>query len=424
MSHPDYQGRLRQEIAAWRGPNQETNLLHTRPGWLDRFRQEVANYRDPNQLPPPSLFTDPKTPPAPTPTDNSYAELITETFSAFGVPVEVIGSEVGPRLTQYYLRPQSINGRRAKIKAIKALNDDLALALGKRTTITNRPGKLILEIPNDEFENVTMGDIIESEQFREMISAGGLPLALGKDTSGKPVVVDLTKMPHLLIAGATGSGKSVCMNALISSLLTAYSPKKLNFLMIDPKMVELVPYDGIRHLVKPVIKDMANASNALEWAVSQMEVRYKQLSEVRKRNIKGYNKWASENGKELMPYLVIVIDELADLMVQYKDEVETAVTRLAQMARAVGIHLILATQRPTVDVVTGLIKANVPARIAFGVSSGVNSRVILDQKGAEHLLGLGDSLYLAPDASQPIRVQGSFVSDSEIDKLVEHWSSQ
>ena len=169
---------------------------------------------------------------------------------------------------------------------------------------------------------------------------------------------------------------------------------------------------------------MANASNALEWAVRQMEARYTQLSEARKRNIKGYNKWASENGKDLMAYLVIVIDELADLMVQYKDEVETAVTRLAQMARAVGIHLILATQRPTVDVVTGLIKANVPARIAFGVSSGTDSRVILDQKGAEHLLGLGDSLYLAPNASQPIRVQGSFVSDSEIDKLVEHWSSQ
>ncbi len=410
--------KFRQEILAHRHPTEQPS---TPWSLLSKFQQEVANYRDPNKLPDLTIFAKALANEI-SPPDNETTELITETFSAFNVPVEVIGHEVGPRLTQYYLRPQSANGKRAKISAIKALNDDLALALGKSTTITNRPGKLILEIPRDEFSNVTMGDITQSGSFREIVSAGGLPLALGKDTSGQPVVADLAKMPHLLIAGATGKGKSVCINALISSLLTAYTPQQLNFLMIDPKMVELVPYDGIRHLVKPVIKDMANASNALEWAVRQMEARYTQLSEARKRNIKGYNKWASENGKDLMAYLVIVIDELADLMVQYKDEVETAVTRLAQMARAVGIHLILATQRPTVDVVTGLIKANVPARIAFGVSSGTDSRVILDQKGAEHLLGLGDSLYLAPNASQPIRVQGSFVSDSEIDKLVEHWS--
>ncbi len=252
MSHADYQDGLHQEVAAWRGKHREANLLHTRPGWLERFRLLVANYRDPNQLPPPNLFAGPKAPPAPAQAnkqnDNATAELITSTgmparltFSAFNVAVEVIGHEVGPRLTQYYLKPKSLNGRRAKISAIKALNEDLALALGKRTTITNRPGKLMLEIPNDEFQNVTMGDITQSEQFREIVSAGGLPLALGKDTSGKPVVADLAKMPHLLIAGATGKGKSVCINALISSLLTVYAPSQLNFLMIDPKTARSKP---------------------------------------------------------------------------------------------------------------------------------------------------------------------------------------
>ena len=389
---------------------------------LDRFRQELAKYRDPNQLPGLTIFD--HLPAQIQVQDDALdmQDLIADTFFDFNVPVEVIGSQIGPRVTQYYLHPQSMNGKRAKIGAIKALDEDLGLALNTSVVIRTRPGKLILEIPNDEFEPINLRSIMASDPFKKIMAQGGLPLALGCDTSGEPIAADLAKMPHLLIAGATGAGKSVCMNALICSLLTTYSPAQLQLLMIDPKQVELIGYQGIRHLARPVITEMANAPNALEWAVNQMDIRYSQLSEVRKRNIKSYNQWAVANKKEIMPYLVIIIDEVADLMIQYKEEVETTVTRLAQMARAVGIHLILATQRPTVDVVTGLIKANVPARIAFAVASGTDSRVILDQKGAENLLGEGDCLYLPPNASEPIRVQGSFVSDNEIDQLVEHWS--
>ena len=258
--------------------------------------------------------------------------------------------------------------------------------------------------------------------FKAILNKGGLPLALGKGASGQPVAADLSAMPHLLIAGATGSGKSVCMNACITSLLTAYNPEQLKLLLIDPKRVELVGYNGIRHLVRPVITDMEKAASALTWVVNEMDKRYEILSKARKRNIKSYNKWAKASNQPLLPFMVVIIDELADLMIQFKDEVESAIIRLAQMARAVGIHLIIATQRPTVDVVTGLIKANVPARIAFAVASGTDSRVILDRKGVENLLGQGDALYMPPGTSQPTRLQGCFVSDEEIEQLVEHWS--
>ena len=391
---------------------------------LDRFRLELGKYANPDQLPPLTIFhnTDQQKPDVAEESDN-LGQIITSTFLAFNVPVEVIGSQTGPRLTQFYLLPQKINGRLTKISAIKALDSDLSLALKANVSITTRPGKLILEIPNHEFEPISLKSVMVTPSFKLILSKGGLPLALGKDASGQPVAADLSAMPHLLIAGATGSGKSVCMNACITSLLTAHNPEQLKLLLIDPKRVELVGYNGIRHLVRPVVTEMSDAASALTWAVSEMDARYKMLSAARKRNIKSYNKWAKASQQETLPYLVIIVDELADLMLQFKDEVESAIIRLAQMARAVGIHLIIATQRPTVDVVTGLIKANVPARIAFAVASGTDSRVILDQKGAENLLGEGDCLYLPPGTSQPIRLQGCFVSDEEIEQLVAHWQA-
>ncbi len=389
---------------------------------LDRFRRELGKYTSPDQLPPLTIFhnADQQLPSVSSDADD-LGQIITETFSAFNVPVEVIGSQTGPRMTQFFLLPQKVNGRLTKISAIKALDSDLSLALSASVSITTRPGKLILEIPNREFEPISLKSVMVTPSFKMILNKGGLPLALGKDASGQPIAADLSAMPHLLIAGATGSGKSVCMNACITSLLTAHNPEQLKLLLIDPKRVELVGYNGIRHLVRPVITDMEKAASALTWAVNEMDKRYELLSAARKRNIKSYNKWAKANQQDPLPFMVVIIDELADLMIQFKEEVESAIIRLAQMARAVGIHLILATQRPTVDVVTGLIKANVPARIAFAVASGTDSRVILDQKGAENLLGQGDCLYLPPGTSQPIRLQGCFVSDEEIEQLVEHW---
>ena len=396
---------------------------HINDDLLDRFRRELGKYANPHQLPPLTIFHNAtqSTSEGVAAGASSSQQIITETFSAFNVPVEVIGSQVGPRMTQFHLLPMKINGRLTKISAIKALDSDLSLALSASVSITTRPGKLILEIPNREFEPISLKSVMVSDPFKKILSRGGLPLALGKDASGQPIAADLSAMPHLLIAGATGSGKSVCMNACITSLLTAHNPEQLKLLLIDPKRVELVGYNGIRHLVRPVITDMEKAASALTWAVNEMDKRYELLSLARKRNIKSYNKWAQANQQDTLPFMVIIIDELADLMLQFKEEVESAIIRLAQMARAVGIHLMLATQRPTVDVVTGLIKANVPARIAFAVASGTDSRVILDQKGAENLLGQGDCLYLPPGTSQPIRLQGCFVSDEEIDQLVEHW---
>lgn len=378
-----------------------------------------------NSLPPLSLLQRPKPAKKGTSFHQKKAQLIEQTLLQFEVPAKVVAINQGPRLTQFGIEPGvietakrdgTVKRRKVKVNAITALADDLSLALGAsvRTVMVSGASYVGLEVPNDEAQSVFLADVpIEGK--------GGLPVALGLDVAGQPVEIDITNMPHVLIAGATGSGKSACANALIASLLMRFTPHELNLLMIDPKMVELVQYEGLPHLVAPVITDMEQAAGALRWAVAEMERRYQRLKKARKRNIVSYNSWAKANGEPTLPYLVIVIDELADLMIQYQEEVEPLIVRLAQLARATGLHLILATQRPSVDVVTGLIKANVPTRIAFAVASSTDSRVILDRVGAETLLGRGDMLHLASDATHARRIQGCFVSDEELDALIEHW---
>jgi S-DNA-T family DNA segregation ATPase FtsK/SpoIIIE len=309
------------------------------------------------------------------------------------------------------------------VSAITSLADDLALALAAKSIRVEAPvpGRpyVGIELPNDNTELVTLHSVLTSEAFKKIKS--DLAVALGRDVSGNAVAADLSRMPHALIAGATGSGKSVCVNTIIASLLFNLRPEQLQLLMIDPKMVELMPYNGIPHLIAPVVTDMERVVGALTWALREMERRYKLFSQVGKRNHESYNKWAVQQGKEELPYIVIIIDELADLMMVAPDDVEQIICRIAQMARATGMHLILATQRPSVDVVTGLIKANVPTRISFAVASSTDSRVILDQTGSENLLGRGDMLYQASDSGKLQRLQGGFVSDQELHALVSHW---
>jgi S-DNA-T family DNA segregation ATPase FtsK/SpoIIIE len=276
-----------------------------------------------------------------------------------------------------------------------------------------------IEVPNVQKAMVSLRSVIESEVYTKMESR--LKLALGQDVAGQPMCADLTAMPHLLIAGATGSGKSVCINDLIACLLLNNTPQELRLLMVDPKMVELVTYNGIPHLVTPVITELDKVVNALQWATSEMDRRYREFSRVGVRNLEGYNVYATERNLEKLPYLVIIIDELADLMMSQPVEIEKLICRLAQMSRATGIHLIIATQRPSVDVVTGLIKANFPARIAFAVTTQVDSRVILDSPGAEKLLGRGDMLVMSSDSSKLTRLQGCWVSDDELRRIVRYW---
>ncbi|RLC62631.1 MAG: DNA translocase FtsK, partial [Chloroflexota bacterium] len=287
------------------------------------------------------------------------------------------------------------------------------------------PGKGLIgiEVPNPEISLVALRDIMESEQFAAVDSP--LRLCLGEDVSGHPAVADLTAMPHLLIAGTTGSGKSVCINAIIAALLLQNTPDALKFLMVDPKRVELTGYGGIPHLLSKVVVEMERVTSALQWVLREMDGRYRRFSEVRATHIRDYNeRIAPRLGEKRMPYIVVVIDELADLMMMAPQETERAVCRIAQMARETGIHLIIATQRPSVDVVTGRIKANFTERIAFNVASSVDSRVILDMPGAEQLLGRGDMLFLPPDAPTPLRLQGAFVSDEELRRLVHYWKEQ
>ncbi len=358
-------------------------------------------------------------------------KLIEETLMGFGVEVKVREINQGPAVTQFSLEPGYMatkdakgNPKKVRVSRIVNLSNDLALALAAspiriEAPIPGRP-YVGLEIPNSSTNVVTLRNLMESDKFYR--SRGQLKLALGQDVSGNPVVTDLTTMPHLLIAGATGSGKSVCINSVVACLLSTHTPDTLRLLMVDPKMVELVAYNGIPHLLAPVVTDLERVVGVLNWATREMERRYKLLSKDGVRNIISYNERAVKTGDETLPYIVIIIDELADLMMMAPDEVERAITRIAQMARAVGMHLILATQRPSVNVVTGLIKANFPARIAFAVSSQIDSRVILDSPGAERLLGKGDMLYMAPDASKLQRLQGVFVSDKELNKLVRFWN--
>lgn len=361
--------------------------------------------------------------------DQHRARVIEETLASFGAPARVVEIQRGPTITQFGVEPDFVESRggrmRVRVGKIAALADDLALALAARTIRIQAPvpgkGYVGIEVPNEEISRVALRDVIESEAFKR--ARPPLRIALGQDVAGRAVAADLTAMPHLLIAGTTGSGKSVCVNALISCLLLHNTPNDLRLIMVDPKRVELTNYNGIPHLLAPVVVELERVVGALQWVTREMDQRYHKLAQAGTRNIADYNARVVERGERRLPYLIVIIDELADLMMLAPDETERTLTRLAQLARATGIHLVIATQRPSVDVVTGLIKANFPARVAFAVASGVDSRVILDQPGAERLLGRGDMLFQAPDAAAPLRLQGAYVSDAEIQRIVEYWQS-
>ncbi len=355
-------------------------------------------------------------------------EIIEHTLESFGAPATVVEINQGPTITQYGVEPNFIvqrSGKRTKVKVgkIASLADDLALALAARSIRIQAPvpgkGFVGIEVPNSDSVLVSLRDVMEAAEFQHIESS--LRIGLGQNVAGQPIAADLTQMPHLLIAGTTGSGKSICINTIVSCLLLQNTPEDLRLVMVDPKRVELTGYNGIPHLVAPVVVDLDRVVGTLQWAMREMDNRYKRLADVGARNIAEFNKKALKNDGERMPYIVIVIDELADLMMLSPEETERGITRLAQMARATGIHMVIATQRPSVDVVTGLIKANFPARIAFAVASSTDSRVILDTTGAERLLGRGDMLFQSPDAAAPLRMQGCFVSENEINGLIGYW---
>jgi len=461
-----YAGQIPEQIAARRARNERKEVIETvqkkyaarkpvriepvieKPPVSDRKERErqVPLFDPPSdsELPPLALLDEPRE------SEAGYSEAALEAMSRlvemklldFNIEVEVVAVNPGPVITRFELDL----GPGVKVSQITNLAKDIARAL---STISVRvveviPGKSVigLEIPNENRALITLGEILNTEEYED--STSPLTLALGKDISGIPVVVDLTKMPHLLVAGTTGSGKSVGINAMILSLLYKTLPKDVRMIMIDPKMLELSVYEGIPHLLTPVVTDMSEAANALRWCVGEMERRYRLMAALGVRNIASYNRKVKEaeeaeepipdplfNPEEALegtehpmlqplPYIVIVIDELADMMMVVGKKVEELIARLAQKARASGVHLILATQRPSVDVITGLIKANIPTRIAFQVSSKIDSRTILDQMGAEQLLGHGDMLYVAPGTSVPVRVHGAFVSDQEVHKVAAH----
>ena len=347
----------------------------------------------------------------------TQAKKLVDTLHSFGVEAKVLEVSKGPSVTRFELQPSA----GVKVSKIVNLADDIALnlaAFGVRIEAPI-PGKAAvgIEIPNKSTSMVALRDVIDCEQFRSFDSKTAF--AMGKDISGQPVISDISKMPHMLIAGATGSGKSVCINSLITSILYKADPNQVKLILIDPKVVELGVYNGIPHLLIPVVTDPRRAAGALNWAVQEMVKRYSMFATANVRDIKGYNEYAALSGDRQLEQIIIVIDELADLMMVSPHEVEDSICRLAQMARAAGMHLVIATQRPSVDVITGLIKANVPSRIAFSVSSQIDSRTILDMGGAEKLLGKGDMLFLPMGASKPKRLQGAFVSDKEIERIVE-----
>ncbi|MBG7616825.1 MAG: DNA translocase FtsK, partial [Chloroflexi bacterium] len=376
------------------------------------------------------------------------ARLIEDALASYGVEVKVGQINAGPTVTQFGIEPgwdrkykeiseKDENGKivktkkeiskiRVKVEKITSLANDLALALAAPSIRIEAPvpGKSIvgIEVPNTDFGIVSMRGVIETNSFQKIMGRSTLALALGKGAGGEAVSGDLARMPHILIAGATGSGKTVCLNAIICCLLLNNTPEDTRFIMIDPKRVELTLYNSLPHLATPVIVDTNKALGALRWLGREMDNRYKKLALAGARNLEAYNK--KQEGVEKMPYMVLVIDELADLMMTGYDEVEHILCRLAQLSRAVGIHLVVATQRPSVDVITGLIKANFPTRISFAVTSQVDSRTILDGGGAEKLLGRGDMLYMPTEAGKPKRLQGCFVSDAEMERLVYFWNSQ
>ena len=375
-------------------------------------------------------------------------DTIEEALASYGVQARVIEINRGPTVTQFGVEPgwdiktrdvrekdsdgnvnirtEEVQRTRVKVERINSLANDLALALAAPSIRIEAPvpGKSMvgIEVPNTTFGSVGLRGVMESTAFQKLLAKSKLALALGKGAGGETVVADLAKMPHLLIAGATGSGKSVCLNSVICCLMMNNTPDAVHFVMVDPKRVELVNYNGIPHLVSPVVVDSEKAVLALRWLNAEMDGRYKRFSATKARNIEDYNK--NRQPAECLPYIVVVIDELADLMMTAFDEVEHSLCRLAQLARATGIHLIVATQRPSVDVVTGLIKANFPTRMSFALTSQVDSRTIIDSAGAEKLLGRGDMLYMAQDASKPKRLQGTMVGDPEIERLVNFWTVQ
>lgn len=356
------------------------------------------------------------------------AEKLEKTFHSFGVKASVTEVHLGPAVTKYEVMPAT----GVKVSRIVSLADDIALALAARDIRIEAPipGKSAvgIEVPNTEVAMVSLREVLESRNNNRPDSK--LMVALGRDISGEAVMSELNKMPHMLVAGATGSGKSVCINGIIISILMRAKPHEVKMMMIDPKMVELNVYNGVPHLLAPVVTDPRKASQALKKVVAEMERRYDLFSHTGTRNIEGYNnhidEWNEENEEKhpRLPYIVVIVDELADLMMVASSDVEDSITRIAQMARAAGIHLIIATQRPSVDVITGIIKANIPSRIAFAVSSAVDSRTILDSGGAEKLLGRGDMLYLPAGASKPTRIQGAFLSDQEVEEVVDFVISQ
>jgi len=358
--------------------------------------------------------------------DKQRGGIIEDTLASFGAPVKIVEIKRGPTITQFGVEPLFLETRagrtRVRVSKIANLADDLALALAAPRIRIQAPvpghNYVGIEVPNSESTRVTLLEVLDSKNFNRKKSP--LRIALGMNVAGEPIASDLAGLPHLLIAGTTGSGKSVCVNSILCCLLLNNTPAELRLIMVDPKRVELTGYNGIPHLLAPVITDTEKVVNALQWIQREMDARYYRFSQVATRNIQEYN---SKNADKL-PYIVVVIDELADLMMLAPDETERSLTRLAQLARATGIHLILATQRPSTDVVTGLIKANFPARIAFAVASNTDSRVILDQPGAERLLGRGDMLFQAPDAAAPVRLQGVYITDQEIARSVDYWKLQ
>ncbi|MFD1030957.1 FtsK/SpoIIIE family DNA translocase [Metaplanococcus flavidus] len=351
------------------------------------------------------------------------AKKLEKTFQSFGVRAKVTQVHLGPAVTKYEVLPDT----GVKVSKIVSLHDDLALALAARDIRIEAPipGKsaIGIEVPNTEVAIVSLREVLESAENNKPESK--LLFGLGRDVTGQAVMTELNKMPHLLVAGSTGSGKSVCINGIITSIIMRAKPHEVKMMMIDPKMVELNVYNGIPHLLAPVVTDPRKAAQALKKIVSEMERRYELFSHTGTRNIEGYNEYVrvfneeNEDKHPKLPFIVVIVDELADLMMVASNEVEDAITRLAQMARAAGIHLIIATQRPSVNVITGVIKANIPSRIAFAVSSAIDSRTILDMGGAEKLLGRGDMLFLGAGQSKPVRVQGAFLSDSEVEKIVD-----
>ena len=382
------------------------------------------------KLPPISLLKSPRK----TDQSNEYqlihanAAKLERTFQSFGVKAKVTQVHLGPAVTKYEVHPDV----GVKVSRIVNLSDDLALALAAKDIRIEAPipGKsaIGIEVPNSEVAMVSLREVLEAKEQNKPDAK--LQIGLGRDITGEAVLAELNKMPHLLVAGATGSGKSVCINGIITSILMRAKPHEVKLMMIDPKMVELNVYNGVPHLLAPVVTDAKKASQALKKVVNEMERRYELFSHTGTRNIEGYNDYVkrqnieNEEKQPLLPYIVVIVDELADLMMVASNDVEDAITRLAQMARAAGIHLIIATQRPSVDVITGVIKANIPSRIAFAVSSQTDSRTILDSGGAEKLLGRGDMLFMPVGASKPTRVQGAFLSDEEVEEIVDFVISQ